>query len=131
MAPSVLAGFAGVLVAAAATGLLAGECIRHPWTGFIVWAAVALAPTAALGAQIIGFTSGFGPLTFRVTQPPPDAHFQIIAHYTLILVQAVAVAAGLAGFAMTTVRGIDTAAPAPGPRALGPGGMSERRLISR
>jgi len=56
MAPSVLAGFAGVLVAAAATGLLAGECIRHPWTGFIVWAAVALAPTAALGAQIIGLT---------------------------------------------------------------------------
>ena len=68
-----LIGFAGVLVAAVVTGLLAGRAVRQPKiagmrTGAMVWAAAALALTVALAAQSIGFASGFGPATFRAVQ---------------------------------------------------------------
>jgi quinol monooxygenase YgiN len=68
MSLPVLVGFAGVLVAAVATGLLAGRCVRQPRTGFIVWTAATLGLTIALAAQSMGFASGFGPATFRAVQ---------------------------------------------------------------
>src|SRR5437773_5005465 len=68
MSLPVLVGFAGVLVAAVATGLLAGRCVRQPRVGFIVWTAATLGLTIALAAQSLGFASGFGPATFRAVQ---------------------------------------------------------------
>src|SRR5580693_5205410 len=63
-----LFGFAGVLVAAVATGLLAGRAVRQPRLASIVWTAGTLALTVALAAQSMGFASGFGPATFRGVQ---------------------------------------------------------------
>jgi len=63
-----LIGFAGVLVAAVATGLLAGRAVRHPRPDTIVWTAGTLALTVALAAQSVGFASGFGSATFRAVQ---------------------------------------------------------------
>ena len=68
MSLPVLVGFAGVLVAAVATGMLAGRCFRQPRIGFIVWTAATLGLTIALAAQSLGFASGFGPATFRAVQ---------------------------------------------------------------
>src|SRR5437764_2450678 len=68
MSLPVLVGFAGVLVAAVATGLLAGRCVRQPRIGFIVWTAATLGLTIALAAQSMGFASGFGPAAFRAVQ---------------------------------------------------------------
>ena len=68
MSLPVLVGFTGVLVAAVATGLLAGRCVRQPRIGFIVWTAATLGLTIALAAQSMGFASGFGPGTFRAVQ---------------------------------------------------------------
>src|SRR5689334_8439306 len=68
MSLPVLVGFAGVLVAAVATGMLAGRCVRQPRVGFIVWTAATLGLTIALAAQSMGFASGFGPATFRAVQ---------------------------------------------------------------
>ena len=68
MSLPVLVGFAGVLVAAVATGLLAGRCVRQPRVGFIVCTAATLGLTIALAAQSMGFASGFGPATFRAVQ---------------------------------------------------------------
>ena len=68
MSLPVLIGFAGVLVAAVATGMLAGRCVRQPRIGFIVWTAATLALTIALAAQSMGFAGGFGPATFRAIQ---------------------------------------------------------------
>jgi quinol monooxygenase YgiN len=63
-----LIGFAGVLVAAVATGLLAGRAARQPRLDTILWTAAALALTVALAAQSVGFASGFGSATFRAVQ---------------------------------------------------------------
>jgi quinol monooxygenase YgiN len=63
-----LIGFAGVLVAAVATGLLAGRAVRQPRLDTIVWTAATLALTIALAAQSVGFASGFSPATFRAVQ---------------------------------------------------------------
>jgi quinol monooxygenase YgiN len=68
MSLPVLVGFAGVLVAAVATGLLAGRCVRQPRIDFILWTAATLALTVALAAQSMGFDRGFGAVTFRVVQ---------------------------------------------------------------
>src|SRR4029077_7210639 len=68
MSLPVLIGFAGVLVAAVATGMLAGRSARQPWIGFILWTAATLGLTIALAAQSMGFASGFGPATFRAVQ---------------------------------------------------------------
>ena len=68
MSAPVLIGFAGVLVAAVATGMLAGRCVRQPRIYFLVWTAAALGLTIALAAQSIGLASGFGPVTFRAVQ---------------------------------------------------------------
>ena len=63
-----LFGFAGVLVAAVATGLLAGRAVRQPRLDTILWTAGTLALTVALAAQSMGFASGFSPATFRAVQ---------------------------------------------------------------
>jgi quinol monooxygenase YgiN len=63
-----LIGFTGVLVAAVATGMLAGRAVRQPRTDTILWTAATLALTVALAAQSMGFASGFGPATFRAVQ---------------------------------------------------------------
>jgi quinol monooxygenase YgiN len=63
-----LIGFAGVLVAAVVTGLLAGRAVRRPRLDVILWTAAALALTVALAAESKGFASGFGPATFRAVQ---------------------------------------------------------------
>src|SRR6266699_847955 len=68
MSVPVLIGFAGVLVAAVATGMLAGRCVRQPRVEFIVWTAATLGLTIALAAQSLGFSGGFGPTTFRAVQ---------------------------------------------------------------
>src|SRR6266568_2542141 len=68
MSLPVLIGFAGVLVAAVATGMLAGRCARQPRVGFVLWTAATLGLTIALAAQSMGFASGFGPTTFRAIQ---------------------------------------------------------------
>ena len=68
MSLPVLIGFAGVLVAAAATGMLAGRCVREARVGFVVWTASTLALTIALAAQSMGFARGFSPVTFRAVQ---------------------------------------------------------------
>src|SRR5579859_303078 len=63
-----LLGFAGVLVAAVATGLLAGRAVRQPRPDTILWTAATLALTVALAAQSMGFAGGFSPATFRAVQ---------------------------------------------------------------
>ena len=68
MGVPVLIGFAGVLVAAVATGMLAGRSVCQPRIGFILWTAAILGLTVALAAQAMGFASGFGPATFRAVQ---------------------------------------------------------------
>jgi quinol monooxygenase YgiN len=68
MSLPVLVGFAGVLVAAVATGMLAGRCVRQPRADVILWAVATLGLTVALAAQSMGFASGFGPATFRAVQ---------------------------------------------------------------
>src|SRR5271169_4723095 len=68
MSLPVLIGFAGVLVAAVVTGMLAGRCVREPRIGFIVWTVATLGLTIALAAQSMGFARGFGPVTFRAVQ---------------------------------------------------------------
>jgi quinol monooxygenase YgiN len=68
MSLPVLIGFVGVLVAAAATGMLGGRCVRQPRTDFIAWTAATFGLTVALAAQSIGFASGFGSFTFRAVQ---------------------------------------------------------------
>jgi quinol monooxygenase YgiN len=68
MSLPVLVGFAGVVVAAVATGLLAGRCVREPRIGLIVWTAATLALTVALAVQSVGFAHGFNPAMFRAVQ---------------------------------------------------------------
>jgi quinol monooxygenase YgiN len=70
MSVPVLIGFAGVLVAAAATGVLAGRCVHQPRIYLILWTASALSLAVALAAQSMGFASGFGLATFRAVQLP-------------------------------------------------------------
>jgi quinol monooxygenase YgiN len=68
MSLPVLIGFAGVLVAAVATGMLGGRCVRQPRIDFIAWTAATFGLTVALAAQSVGFASGFGSFTFRAVQ---------------------------------------------------------------
>ena len=68
MSLPILLGFAGVLVAAVVTGMLAGRCVRQRQIVFVVWTAATLGLTIALGALSMGFASGFGPVTFRAVQ---------------------------------------------------------------
>ena len=67
MSLPVLIGFAGVLVAAVATGMLAGRCVRQPRIGFIVWTAATLGLTIALARRAWASPAGW-PATFRAVQ---------------------------------------------------------------
>jgi len=64
----VLIGFAGVLVAAVAAGVLAGRCFRRPGMAVITWTVASLGLATALAAQSVGFASGFDQVTFRTVQ---------------------------------------------------------------
>ncbi|MGD0242705.1 MAG: antibiotic biosynthesis monooxygenase [Streptosporangiaceae bacterium] len=68
MSAPVLVGYAGVLVAVVATGMLAGRSVRQPGIGFIVWTGAILGLAVALGAQSLGFARGFDQVTFRTVQ---------------------------------------------------------------
>src|SRR5580704_13976618 len=68
MSLPVLIGFAGVLVAAVATGMLAGRWIRRPRIDVIIATAATLALMVALVAQSMGFIRGFDQGTFRAVQ---------------------------------------------------------------
>ncbi len=68
MSLPVLIGFAGVLVAAVATGMLGGRCVRQPRLYFIAWTAATFALTVALATASIGFASGFDSSSFRAVQ---------------------------------------------------------------
>ncbi|SRR5216683_920190 len=68
MTLSVLAAFAGALVAAVGTGVLAGRCIRRPRIDIIAWTVAMFGLTVALGAQTLGFGAGFNGATFRAIQ---------------------------------------------------------------
>src|ERR1700677_1731796 len=68
MSLPVLIGFAGVLVAAGVTGLLAGRAVRQPGLDAIVGTAAPLALPVGLVAQSVGVASGFGSATFRAVQ---------------------------------------------------------------
>jgi len=70
MSVPVLIGFAGVLVAAVATGVLAGRCVNQPRIYLILWTASTLGLAVALAAESMGFASGFGLATFRAVQLP-------------------------------------------------------------
>jgi quinol monooxygenase YgiN len=70
MSLPVLIGFAGVLVAAAATGVLAGWCFRQPRIYLILWTGATLGLAVALAAQSMGFAGGFNLATFRAVQLP-------------------------------------------------------------
>jgi quinol monooxygenase YgiN len=70
MSAPVLIGFAGVLVAAVATGVLAGRCVKQPRIYLILWTASTLGLAVALAAESMGFASGFGLATFRAVQLP-------------------------------------------------------------
>jgi quinol monooxygenase YgiN len=64
----VLIGFAGVLVAAVATGVLAGRCFRRPGMAVVTWTVASLGLAIALAAQSTGFAGGFDQVTFRTVQ---------------------------------------------------------------
>jgi quinol monooxygenase YgiN len=70
MSLPVLIGFAGVLVAAVATGVLAGWCFRQPRIYLILWTGATLGLAVALAAQSMGFAGGFNLATFRAVQLP-------------------------------------------------------------
>jgi quinol monooxygenase YgiN len=70
MSLPVLIGFAGVLVAAVATGVLAGWCFRQPRIYLILWTGATLGLAVALAAQSMGFAGGFNLATFRTVQLP-------------------------------------------------------------
>src|ERR1700690_3877968 len=70
MSLPVLIGFAGVLVAAGCTGVLAGLCFHQPRIYLILWTGATLGLTVALAAQSMGFAGGFGLATFRAVQLP-------------------------------------------------------------
>jgi len=70
MSLPVLIGFAGVLVAAVATGVLAGLCFHQRRIYLILWTGATLALAVALAAQSMGFASGFNLVTFRAVQLP-------------------------------------------------------------
>jgi quinol monooxygenase YgiN len=64
----VLIAFAGVLIAAVATGMIAGRCVRGPGMCIAVWTVAALGLMVALAAAGVGLATGFTPATFRAVE---------------------------------------------------------------
>jgi quinol monooxygenase YgiN len=109
MSLPVLLAFAGVLVAAAVTGVIAGRCVRAPSALLGVWTVAAAGLAIAAAAEAVGFASGFGPITFRAVQ----IGAQLIAPLwlawglaELTAGEAVRFGARLAGIAVTVVTGL-------------------------
>jgi quinol monooxygenase YgiN len=61
-----LAALAGALVAAGGCGMLAARCLRARNTAVICWAVALAGLTVSLGAQALGYHSGFWASAFRV-----------------------------------------------------------------
>jgi quinol monooxygenase YgiN len=109
MSVPVLIGFAGVLVAAVATGVLAGRCVHQPRIYLILWTASTLALAVALAAQSMGFASGFGLATFRAVQLPTQLFAPLWLAWGLVeLVGSEAVRFGvrLVSIALTVVAAV-------------------------
>jgi quinol monooxygenase YgiN len=71
MSPSFLAAAVAavaLLTAGVGAGLLARECARLPRIEVVPWLVAAAGLTIALAAQAVGYSRGFGPLTFRAVQ---------------------------------------------------------------
>src|SRR5580698_2397754 len=64
----VLIAFAGVLVAAVATGMLAGRCVRGSRICSAVWTVATVGLMVALAAAGVGLATGFGPTSFRAVE---------------------------------------------------------------
>src|SRR6266496_1369199 len=145
MSVPVLIGFAGVLVAAVATGMLAGRCVRQPRIGFVLWTAATLGlawglvelavanDTARFGmrlissaltvvASVILATDPLAAQPFSKAWPLTGPHFQPISHYALDAVQAVAVLAVVASAAVTAAGA--SRGSGPPVAAVGPAGLA-------
>jgi quinol monooxygenase YgiN len=99
MSLPVLIGFAGVLVAAVATGVLAGRCFHQPRIYLILWTAATLALAIALAAQSMGFASGFDLATFRAVQLPTQLFAPLWLAWGLVELDG----AGVARFGMRLI----------------------------
>jgi quinol monooxygenase YgiN len=63
-----LAAAAGALISAVGTGLLAARCLRAPGAALVAWTVALFGLTVALGAQVVGYHAGFGPVAFRAME---------------------------------------------------------------
>src|SRR5215472_14206193 len=97
MSLPVLVALAGLLVAAVATGVLAGRCAREPRACFVVWTVGALGLTVALAAQAMGLANGFRPGTFRTIQLSAQLIAPLWLAWGLVELAATAGGAGGAG----------------------------------
>jgi hypothetical protein len=107
----VLIAFAGVPIAASATGMLAGRCVRGPGMYFAVRTVAALSLMVALAAGGVGLATGFTSATFRAV----EIGAQLIAPLWLTwgLIELVSSSAAVRfgarlswGFALTVVPGL-------------------------
>src|SRR5215471_18177188 len=60
-----LAGIVGALAAAAGTGVLVARCLRVPNAALVAWTVAIVGLTISLGAQALGYGTGFGSISFR------------------------------------------------------------------
>jgi quinol monooxygenase YgiN len=63
-----LAALVGALLAAGGCGMLAARCLRNPSTGLVAWTVALAGLTVSLGAQALGYDSGFWATAFRVME---------------------------------------------------------------
>jgi quinol monooxygenase YgiN len=63
-----LAGIVGALAAAAGTGVLVARCLRVPNAALVAWTVAILGLTISLGAQALGYGTGFGAISFRAME---------------------------------------------------------------
>src|SRR5215472_9563767 len=60
-----LAGIVGALAAAAGSGVLIARCLRAPNAALVAWTIAIVGLTISLGAQALGYGTGFGSISFR------------------------------------------------------------------
>jgi quinol monooxygenase YgiN len=111
----VLIAFAGVLIAAVATGMIAGRCVRGSGMCFAVWTVAALGLMVALAAAGVGLATGFTPATFRAVEIGAQLIAPLWLAWGLIELvsrsEAVRLGARLSyGFVLTAVAGLILAA---------------------
>jgi len=107
----VLIAFAGVLIAAVATGVLAGRCVRQPLLCLAVWTVAALGLLVALTAAGVGLATGFGPSAFRAVEVGGQLIAPLWLAWGLIefVIRSEAIRFGtrlIFGFALTVVTGL-------------------------